>query len=144
MKAPLLFDDLQAPVARRLELHSHSFISGPRANGGSGTIKHSHDGGEAPHQHPNCGPAQYVIDQDEWALATGGMKGGARKQFTDAPTGEQLPIVELEDWQKSFTVVVCDPPKGFEGTGGGDAAAARMVLGFRMTARVIDGRRSGM
>src|SRR6266487_5014440 len=101
-----------------LEVHEHTFVSGPRAHGGCysprGTwqlskFSHSHEGGERPHQHPNCGPAAFTIDQADWFRATG-LKGGGRKTFTPGPTGEQFPIKELEDWQTSFEVVIVGPP----------------------------------
>lgn len=123
------------PKPKQLEVHRHCIISGPRVHR-SEEIVHSHEGGSEPHQHEHTGPGSYTIDQDEWAEATG-MKGGGRKEFTDAPSGEQLPIVELEDWQKSFTIYVGDPPPGFEGSGGGMATAARMMLACRMTVAEI-------
>lgn len=115
----------------KLEVHEHSIISGPRACRGERVI-HSHAGGDAPHQHPDTGPASYIIDKDDWLRETG-LSGGGRKSFTAAPTGEQLPTVELEDWQKTFEVHVGAPPPGFQGTGGGMFTAARMILGSRMT-----------
>lgn len=133
---------------KRLEVHEHSFVSGPRAGGHyensvwhTGKFTHSHEGGAQPHQHEDTGPATYTIDADDWFRATGGTRGGSRKRYTVKPSGEQMPIRELEEWQKSFTVVVCDPPADFKGTGGGDLAAARMALTFRMQPHVIDGRK---
>jgi hypothetical protein len=127
-------------VMAGLEVHEHSFVSGPRAHGGCPSkggkwlptkFSHSHEGGSAPHQHPQTGPASYTIDKDQWYRATG-FKGGGRKTFTRRPTGEQLPIVDLEDWQKSFEVIVGAPTPEF-GTGPGLAPAARMILGHKMT-----------
>lgn len=112
----------------RFEVHEHCFISGPRR----GTVRHSHEGGSEPHQHPNTGPASYTIDKDEWRAMTG-AEGGGRKEFTDAPEGDQFERVELADWQKTFEVHVGDPPPGFVGSGGGMFAAARMILACRMT-----------
>lgn len=121
----------------QLEVHTHSIIRGQRANiFGRNTITHSHEGGDMPHRHPDTGPASYTIDKDEWFRATG-MRGGGRKKFTISPEGEQFPIVELEDWQKSFEVHVGDPPPGFIGTGAGLAPAARMIVGSRMTVSKI-------
>lgn len=117
------------------EVHEHCIISGTRANRGM-RIVHSHDGGSEPHQHEHAGPASYTIDRDDWLRATG-MQGGGRKQFTKAPDGEQLAIVELEDWQRTFEVHVGTPPPGFEGTGGGMVTASRMILGSRMTVSSI-------
>jgi hypothetical protein len=125
-----MFGDV--PERKRLEVHEHSIISGPRAHCAA-KIVHSHEDGEIPHQHPHTGPATYTIDKDDWSRASGGLVGGSRKRFTAVPEGEQLPRVELEEWQKSFEINYGDPPPGFEGTGGGHLAAARMVLTFRMT-----------
>ncbi len=122
----------EIPERKPFEVHEHAIVSGARAGRGV-DIVHSHEGGEIPHGHPHTGPAHYTIDKDEWARATGGVQGGGRKEFTASPEGEQLPTVELEGHQKSFEIHYGDPPPGFEGTGGGHLAAARMVLAFRMT-----------
>ncbi|MCC8949322.1 hypothetical protein H8A97_30525 [Bradyrhizobium sp. Arg62] len=121
----------QSTDQQKLEVHEHTIISGPRANRGL-SIVHSHEGGSEPHQHPHTGPASYTIDRDEWLKATG-MCGGGRKRFTKTPEGEQLPIDDLEDWQKTFEIHVGPPPPGFEGTGGGMVTATRMILAHRMT-----------
>lgn len=120
------------------EVHEHCITSGPRANRGV-RIVHSHPGGNEPHQHAETGPASYTIDKDEWFAATG-LRGGGRKKFTKRPTGEQLPIVELEGWQRSFKVVVCDPPAEYIGEGPGIALPARMVLGFGMHVAAVEDR----
>jgi hypothetical protein len=129
-------DVVRLPIEkRRLEVHEHRFISGPRsrfAGTDRNVVRHSHEGGSERHKHPDTGPATYTIDKDEWFAATG-LKGGGRKEFSDEPVGEQLAIVPLEDWQKTFEVHVGAPPPGFTGTGGGYAAACRMILGSRMT-----------
>jgi hypothetical protein len=125
----------EAPVVARLEIHRHANIHR------SGEIIHSHDEGARPHQHAGYGPATYTIDKDEWARATG-LKGGGRKKFSAAPTGQQLPIVELESWQRSFEIIVDEESlarfhRQHPGaTGGGEMTAARMILGSRMTATV--------
>lgn len=131
----------------KYEVHTHSFVSGPRAVGHyergvwfEGTFSHSHDGGDRPHQHPDTGPATYTIDKDEWARRTGGI-GGGRKQFTAKPTGEQLPIVELEDWQKSFRVIVVGDYDPRLGNGPGIALPERIAQQFKMTYTVHDGRK---
>lgn len=126
------------PKPKRLEVHEHSIISGPRSNCRA-KIVHSHEDGDIPHQHEHTGPATYTIDADDWREATGGAEGGSRKHFTNTPEGDQLPRVELEDWQKSFEIHYAeDPTGGFKGvTGGGHLAAARMVLAFKMSAVVI-------
>jgi len=135
-------------VNDRLEVHEHSYVSGPRARGGYGRdgkwlqskFAHSHEGGDRRHRHPETGPAAYTIDKDEWFRTTG-LRGGGRKTFTFDPTGEQLPIVELDEDEHSFEVIVMNPsaPPGFIGEGGGFAAAARMVLQFGLKARVRRG-----
>lgn len=128
----------EVPERKPLEVHEHCIIRGPRANR-SERIVHSHEDGETPHGHPDTGPASYTIDQDDWARASGVADGGSRKRFTKTPEGEQLPRVELEDWQKSFEIHYADDPTGGfkDSTGGGHFAAARMVLAFRMRAVVI-------
>lgn len=118
-------------MAEPLEIHEHWFVRGGRP-----PIAHSHEGGSVPHQHPQTGPAGYTIDKDEWLRATG-LRGGGRKKFTAKPNGEQLPIIELEEWQKSFQVIIAGPPSPEYGEGPGLAPAARMVLAFRMKATVI-------
>lgn len=132
--ADLFGGTLPKTPSASLEVHEHVFIRGPRARF-AGTddnrIRHSHEGGDVPHQHPETGPASYTIDKDQWFAATG-LNGGSRKEFTKKPAGEQLPIVELADWQKSFNVYIGPPPKDFRGTGAGPAPIARMVLGARM------------
>lgn len=121
-----------------LEVHEHCFVSGPRASiFGRYKFSHSHAGGEVPHQHPQTGPACYTIDKDEWRRRTG-LVGGGRKQFTESPTGEQLPIVTLEDWQREFEVIVDESAARFaeenKVTGAGVEPALRMVLAFGMKA----------
>ncbi|HEY3678994.1 MAG TPA: hypothetical protein VGL45_09760 [Bradyrhizobium sp.] len=78
-----------------------------------------------------------MIDKDEWRAATG-MRGGGRKKFSKKPTGDQLPIRELEDWQKTFDVIICKPsaPEGFKGSGAGIAPAIRMIQACRIQPRV--------
>jgi hypothetical protein len=120
----------------RLEVHEHCIISGPRANKTwCNKIVHSHEGGSDSHQHPDTGPASYTIDKDEWLRATG-LRGGGRKKFTLSATGEQLPRVELEDWQREFEVIVGPPPPDFSGSGAGIAPVVRMILAFGMTCTV--------
>jgi hypothetical protein len=82
------------------EVHEHTFLSGPRAKfSPAERLVHSHEGGERPHQHAEVGPATYTIDKDDWFRLTG-FRGGGKKTFTKRPSGEQLPIVELEDLAK--------------------------------------------
>lgn len=127
------------PAPRKLEVHEHCVIRGPRANrsgpgwpvGQDSTIEHSHDGGNIPHSHPDTGPASYTIDKDEWLRATG-MRGGGRKKFTPTPAGEQFEFIPRTAEERAFEVIACDPPAppGFVGEGGGLSAAARMALAF--------------
>jgi hypothetical protein len=100
----------------KLEVHRHSFLgTSSYRNGWLREIVHSHVGGDEPHQHEGFGPATYTIDKDSWYQATG-LKGGGRKQFTVTPSGPQVERVELEDWQRSFKIVVVGkPPVGFNG-----------------------------
>lgn len=122
-----------AAASQRFEVHEHAHL---RRNA---NFFHSHEGGDQPHQHADTGPACYTIDEDEWFRATG-CPGGSRKKFTTKPDGVQLPIVELEEWQKSFEVIVFDPPPEHVGVGPGELPVLRMIKAFGMTARVIDGR----
>ena len=134
--------------AGRFEVHEHSYVSGPNAGrfvipagkttGAYVKLVHSHEGGDEPHQHPNTGPATYTIDKDAWFRSTG-LRGGGRKKFTSKPTGEQLPIVELEEWQRSFEVIVDEESckqaiaaMGGNVTGGGEVTAHRMVHAFKL------------
>lgn len=119
-----------------LEVHEHAFITGPRARGLKPRFFHSHEGGDEPHAHPDTGPACYTIDKDDWLRATG-MRGGARKKFSVKPTGEQMPVVALEDWQKSFEIIVCKPTAPEMGAGPGMALPTRMVLAHKMTIAVV-------
>lgn len=133
------------PATRRdrgLEVHTHTYLRGGHYVGSEWTTKvvHSHEGGDAPHEHPGVGPASYTIDKDEW-LRTTGLTGGGRKKFTKTPSGPQLERVELEPWQTSFTIIVGEPPPGAAAgadpsSGGGVPTAARMILGHRMHARI--------
>lgn len=130
-----------ANVNRPYEVHEHCFVSGPRANRPGYSFDHSHPGGSVPHQHPNTGPACFTIDRDEWRRRTG-RDGGGRKVFTKTPTGERLPVLELEPWQKSFDVIIDEESlqrfraERPHAEGPGEAPAMRMVLGFRMKANV--------
>lgn len=127
-----------------LEVHEHCIISGPRSRWSGAKIVHSHEGGDARHQHPDCGPASFVIDKDEW-FATTGLRGGGRKKFTARPTGEQLPIAELADWQKSFEIIVCASPANLRGpdnefnggAGPGISPAMRMILACDMECTAV-------
>lgn len=130
----VLFPGAAPPKARKLEVHEHSFIRGPRsrwAGTDAGRLIHSHEGGDQPHSHPDTGPASYTIDKDEWFQATG-LRGGGRKKFTATPNGEQFEVIPRAPEEDAFEIVFCDPPApaGFTGEGGGHYTAARMVLAF--------------
>jgi hypothetical protein len=132
-------------MTKSLEVHEHTYVSGPRANGGKyiggkwqkSTFSHSHEGGNIRHQHVATGPATYTIDKDAWFRSTG-LRGGGRKKFTAKPTGEQLPIRELAEWQQSFVVVIGPPTPRSMGEGPGVALPARLALSFRMPFTVED------
>jgi hypothetical protein len=119
----------------RLEIHEHCFIAGPRANGWRYKFSHSHEGGSEGHQHPDTGPGSFTIDKDEWLKATG-LRGGGRKKFTKEPTGEQLPLVALDEGQRSFEIIV-DEPATTGGEGPGLALPARLILGSKLRGRHI-------
>lgn len=128
---PDLFGTSKAP-AKGYEVHEHCFISGPRSHwAGSprGKLVHSHAGGDVYHTHPDTGPASFTIDKDEWFAATG-LRGGSRKKFTKAPTGEQLPYIERQPGEGEFEIHVGPNPPDWPATatGGGYAAACRMVM----------------
>jgi hypothetical protein len=84
-----------------LELHEHSFTSGPRSRArydGSGkwvetTFTHSHAGGGVPHKHPNTGPSGFAY-----------YKG----KFTKRPSGEQFELVPLTEDESTFELVITD------------------------------------
>jgi len=133
-------------ATKALEVHTHSFVSGPRAGGHyernqwhTGTFSHSHAGGDVGHEHPHTGPSCYVIDKDDWYRSTG-LRGGGRKKFTVKPTGEQFPIVDLQEWQRTFAVILGQPTPPEWGNGPGLALPLRMVRAFKMRCVVKDGR----
>lgn len=117
-----------------LEVHEHCIISGRRANRSDSKIVHSHEGGDTQHEHPDCGPASYTIDKDEWFRATG-LRGGGRKRFTKTPEGEQLPRVERAPGADEFEIHVGPNPPGWDpkSSGGGYFTAVRMIQACKMT-----------
>ena len=138
---------------KTLEVHEHYFIRGPRANGRygpdgkwqTGKFSHSHAEGNRPHGHTDTGPSSYVIDKDDWYRSTG-LRGGGRKKFTTKPSGEQFAIEELEDWQKSFEVILGEPTPafgepGYLGEGPGIALPLRIAKAFHIPFTVKDGRK---
>jgi len=126
-------------MTKRLEVHEHSWVSGPDACYAGlprGRIVHSHEGGDRPHCHPDTGPASYTIDRDDWLRATG-MVGGGKKQFTARPLGPQLPLHPVESEKQSFEVIFAGPPPaGFKGEGAGDRPVIRMMLQHKMKPRL--------
>lgn len=81
-----------AECRAQLEVHVHSYVTGPKANRGEGSkITHSHVGGSHSHR-SDTGPAQFVIDKDDWAHRTG-LRGGGRKKFTSKASGPQLAVL---------------------------------------------------
>lgn len=122
----------------KLEVHEHSYVSGPNANKSwLRRLVHSHEGGNKPHEHEHSGPACYTIDKDEWLRATG-LKGGGRKKFTKAPTGPQMSLNPCEPM--TFEVIVHESaiPAG-GATGPGIAPIARIELAFGARARMRKG-----
>ncbi|HEY1814848.1 MAG TPA: hypothetical protein VGG74_21020 [Kofleriaceae bacterium] len=97
-----------------LEMHEHSYISGPNARwaGERSKLRHSHEGGDRPHEHEHTGPSYYTIDKDDWYRRTG-LRGGGRKQFTVRATGLQLPVIETEPMQ--FDVIFVGAPGSVDG-----------------------------
>jgi hypothetical protein len=134
-------------VGASFEVHTHRFVRGPRRDARYGrdgtwqdaTFAHAHDDGSRAHGHPDTGPACFTIDRDAWFRTTG-LRGGGRKTFTTRPTGEQFPIEELEDWQKTFEVRIVGAPTPQFGTGPGLAHAARMALTFKIRPIITDER----
>jgi hypothetical protein len=81
-----------------LAVHEHRFIRGPRSNRTgnwpahlSGTLRHSHEGGDAPHEHPDTGPASFTL---------------GKQKLTARPNGEQFTLVSREP--EFFDVFVLD------------------------------------
>jgi len=132
---------MKTKQAKTLEVHNHAFISGPRSRFSGASVTHSHEGGSIPHKHSNTGPGSYVIDKDQWFQATG-LRGGGRKKYTAKPSGEQMPRVELEEWQKSFKVIIYDrgDMPASAGEGPGAALPLRLVMECGMTISEIDDR----
>lgn len=119
-----------------LEVHSHSFVSGPRCGGHyekngwhTGTFSHSHEEGNVPHEHPHTGPACY--------RATG-LRGGGRKKFTAKPSGEQLPYIAKDP--ESFEVIICGDPTPELGEGPGIALPERIAQTFKAPYTIRDAR----
>lgn len=116
---------------RGFEVHEHWDL---RVCGGR--LRHSHDGGNARHQHAGYGPASYTIDKDDWFRTTG-LSGGGRKKFTKRPSGRQELIVALEPWQGTFEIQIVGDggvEAAREGEGPGVALPVRLILANKMTA----------
>lgn len=134
-----LFGSASTSPAKGYEVHEHCIISGPRHSGrlDRNRIVHSHEGGDVYHSHPHTGPASFVIDKDEWFAATG-LRGGGRKKFTKTPNDEQLPYIARKLGEGEFEIHVGPPPPGWTGSGGGYAAACRMIMaGDNKVSKVI-------
>lgn len=121
---------MKAPA--RFEVHEHTLLNSRMSP--APKVRHSHEGGDKPHQHPDTGPAAY---------------GRSKPPFTVHAIGQQLPWVELEEWQKSFEIIVCDPSpskgqEGYIGEGPGPLPAMLMVNTFRMNFTIRDGRRKAV
>ena len=123
---------------RGYEVHEHSYVSGPNANVCGRKLVHSHEGGNEPHQHEHVGPASFTIDKDEWFRATG-LRGGGRKKFTRAPSGEQLAMVPLADSQLRYDIIIVGDggASAATGTGPGIAPVARLKLACGATPRSV-------
>ncbi len=144
------------PTGRKtLEVHRHTFVSGPRSHGmfiqttqeTTSTFHHSHVDGHRGHRHPDTGPACFDIDKDEWFRTTG-LKGGGRKTFTAKPSGEQFALVALTEQESTFKLIVGTPTPsvgqpGYLGEGPGIALPARMMLAFDLACVVKDGTKGG-
>lgn len=128
----------------RLEVHEHSYISGPNAHISGRGLVHSHAGGDKPHDHEHTGPSTYTIDKDEWFRATG-LKGGGRKKFTSKPSGEQLPMRTV--LAPTFDVIIHDSavPAGASGPGLAPIARLEQAFGARVgrVVHVVRGRKAG-
>jgi hypothetical protein len=123
--------------AAKLEVHEHSFITGPRANKEwLRKLVHSHPGGDVPHKHPETGCGSYTIDKDEWFRATG-LRGGGRKKFTVRPSGEQLPAIPRTAEENSFEIVVAAPDPDQRGAGPGIALPMRLILALGMRVSAV-------
>lgn len=146
-RRPTLINRASRAARPQFEVHRHTFVSGPRANGHyerdgqwhTGTFSHSHDGGHVGHEHPHTGPACYTIDKDDWFRTTG-LRGGGRKTFTPQPTGEQFPIVALTPEQQTFEVRIVGHHDPAKGNGPGIALPARIAFAFKLRPIVIDQR----
>lgn len=111
----------------RFQVHEHAFLNSRRSP--LPKVVHAHPGGDTPHKHDNCGPAFY---------------GHGAYTFSAKPKGDQLPIVALEDWQQSFEIVVCDPPKEYIGEGPGLLPVQRLMHGSKMRiSRIVDATTKG-
>ncbi|HLW51338.1 MAG TPA: hypothetical protein VKW06_00720 [Candidatus Angelobacter sp.] len=133
----------ELPEPETLELHSHTFVSGPRSKSGYGKdgkwhecgekISHSHTGGSVPHRHEHTGPSFY---------------GYRKPKVTQKPKGEYLEIVAIPDEEQSFDLVITDTARLGGVTPIGDTpiedihmmAADVMQNSFRLKCNVRDDR----
>jgi len=126
-------------MTAKLEVHEHSYISGPNANISGRKVVHSHEGGDRPHQHEHTGPASRTIDKDEWNARTG-LRGGGRKKFTARPTGPQMAPLALQPDQLSYEIIIVGPP-ATGANGPGLAVPARLDLAIGARPRRVSGRK---
>lgn len=128
-----------------LEVHEHTFVSGPRNRSGVGKdgkwhiggerIRHSHPGGSVPHTHPSSGPSFY---------------GYRKLKVTKRPTGEQLEVIPRTEEENTFELVITDSAtmNGITPIGNtpleelGFPAADRMMSGCRLKCVIRDERTS--
>lgn len=114
-------------ITHRFQVHEHTRLDSRQSP--APRLVHAHAGGDEPHQHEHHGPAFY---------------GYGAAKFSARPKGNQLPIVALEDWQRSFEVhyMGTSPQEGepgFIGVGPGTLPAERMIHGFKMrVSKIVD------
>jgi hypothetical protein len=97
----------RTPSAETFEVHTHSFVSGPRSGAAyrngkwdDGKITHSHIGGSVAHTHENTGPSYY---------------GHRKPKVTAKPSGEQLETIPCTDEENTFDLVITDSARYFNG-----------------------------
>ncbi len=110
---------------KKLEVHEHSYVSGPNANICGRRVVHSHEGGDVPHEHEHTGPASRTIDKDEWFARTG-LRGGGRKKFTAKPAGPQLATIPTAP--STYEIIVIGKPATTGTTGPGLSIVHRLDL----------------
>lgn len=127
-------------AAHILVVHQHAFVTGPRVGGHyekgewcTGELRHSHPGGDVPHEHPETGPSY----------------GYRTAKFTAKPIGEQFELVPLSEEDQSFELIITDSAMINATTPIGDTplkalgfpAAERMMTNCRLKCIVRDERK---